>query len=280
MSDARRLDPVPPADGADGPLERAALALRQGRALDVVLLSGAGGEPPTPESLERARRSLRGGVGGTCEPARLFLGGTPLGAALLHAHGGRADLRSAASRAAAASGLCAGVASSSAAAGASIEMLAAVAAEGLAVAREAGPGEAVHSELYELVARSSARSRITAGSADRDRMQRSAQPPVESGTASRSAGAGEPTEDLAPPRPPISPRRAEIGRALEEASRPLLRELREELATLEAELRQLRRGDAQVRSLLERSISETRRRIEERESGAEHRRRVAERGGV
>ena len=149
-------------------LERAALALRQGRALDVVLFSGRDGEHPTPESLERARRSLLEGAGGSREPALLSLGGSPPAAALLHAHGGPSDLRSAARSAAAAAGLCAGVASSSAAPpGASIAVLAAVAEEGLAVARQAGTGEAVHSELYDLVGQSSAGSEVTAVSPDR-----------------------------------------------------------------------------------------------------------------
>lgn len=276
MSDARRLDPVPPAIGGEGPLERAALALSQGRALDVVLLSVAGGELPSPESLERARRSLRGGVGGTCEPALVFVGGSPLAAALLHAHAGRSDLRSAASRAAAASGLCAGVASSSAAPGASIAVLAMVAAEGLVIAREAGPGGAVHSELYELVERHGAANQISAESADADWIPRSAPLAVESAPAERSSGASGGAHDLLIPRPPTGRRDAESAPALEEAPRRMLEGLRRELATLEAELRQLRRGDAQVRSLLERSIAEVRRRIEERESDAERLRRATE----
>lgn len=246
MSDARRLDPVPAAVGGEGPLERAALALRQGRALDVVLLSGAGGEPPTSESLERARRSLRCDVGGTCEPARLFVGGSPLGAALLHAHGGRADLRSAASRAAAASGLCAGVASSSAAPGASIAVLVAVAAEGLAIARQARTGEAVHSELYDLVGRSSAGSEVTAVSPDRSWI----------------------------PRSPIPRTGQELTRTPTGREEATLETLREELTILETERRQLRRRDTQVRTLLERDIATVLRRIEERESEADRLRRV------
>ncbi|MEE2941700.1 MAG: hypothetical protein VX460_15035 [Planctomycetota bacterium] len=279
MSDARRLDPVPPAAGGLGPLERAALARRQGRALDVVLLSGAGGELPTPESLERARRSLLGGAGGSCEVALLSFGGSPAAAALLHAHGGQSDLRSAARRAAAASGLCAGVASSSAAPGAPIEVLAAVAAEGLAIARHAGPGEAVHSELYELVGRGGAGTEITAASADRDWIPRSGPPRAEAGTTPCAAETRDAARGLVIPRPPTDRRGAENAPALaarEEESRAMLGGLRREFATLEAELRQLRRGDAQVRSLLERSIAEVRRQIEERESEAERLGRVTE----
>lgn len=248
MSDARRLDPVPPAAGEEGPLERAALALRQGRALDVVLFSGRDGEHPTPESLERARRSLLEGAGGSCEPALLSLGGSPPAAALLHAHGGPSDLRSAARSAAAAAGLCAGVASSSAAPGASIAVLAAVAAEGLAVARQAGTGEAVHSELYDLVGRSSARSEITAVSPDQDWI----------------------------PRSPIPRTRQELTRTPTIREEVTLERLREELAILETERRQLRRRDTQVRTLLERKIATVLRRIEERESEADRLRRVME----
>lgn len=249
MSDARRLDPVPAAVGGEGPLERAALALRRGRALDVVLFSGRDGELPTPESLERARRALLEGAGGSCEPALLSLGGSPPTAALLHAHGGPSDLRSAARGAAAAAGLCAGAASSSAAPGATIAVLAAVAAEGLAIARQAGTGEAVHSELYDLVGRSSAGSEVTAVSPDRSWIPRSPIPRT--------------------PRTGQELTRTPTGR--EEAT---LETLREELAILETERRQLRRRDTQVRTLLERDIATVLRRIEERESEADRQRRV------
>ncbi|MEE2941224.1 MAG: hypothetical protein VX460_12610, partial [Planctomycetota bacterium] len=254
---ARPPEPAPPAGGGRAPLARGARAPPLGRALDVVLLSGARGELPTPESLERARRSLLGSIGGSSEPALVRFGGSSPVAALLHADGRHFDLRPAASSAAAASGLCAGLASSSVAPGASIAVLVAVAAEGLAIARHAGPGEAVHSELYELVGRGGAGAQITATSADRDWIPRSARSPTD-----RRGADDAPT--LA---------------AREDESRTRLEGLREELTTLEAELRQLRRGDAQVRSLLERSIAEVRRRIEERESEAERQRRVTE-GGV
>ncbi len=279
MSDARRLDPVPPAAGGLVPLERAALAIRMGRALDVVLLSGAGGELPTPESLERARRSLLGSVGGSSEPALVRFGGSSPVAALLHADGRQDDLRRAASSAAAATGLCAGLASSSPAPGASTAVLVAVAAEGLAIARHAGPGEAVHSELYELVGRGGAGTEITATSADRDWTPRSAQPLAEPGTTSPPAETRDAARGLVVPRPPTDRRGADDAPTLaarEDESRARLEGLREEFATLEAELRQLRRGDAQVRSLLERSIAEVRRRIEEHESEAERLRRVTE----
>ena len=73
MSDARRLDPVPAA-GGEGPLERAALALRQGRALDVALQRRA--ESSLAGALERARRSLLG-ARRVLQPALLSLGGSP-----------------------------------------------------------------------------------------------------------------------------------------------------------------------------------------------------------
>ena len=127
-------------------------------------------------------------------------------------------------------------------------MLAAVAEEGLAVARQAGTGEAVHSELYDLVGRSSAGSEVTAVSPDRGWI----------------------------PRSPIPRTRQELTRTPTSREEVTLERLREELAILETERRQLRRRDTQVRTLLERDIATVLRRIEERESEADRLRRVME----
>lgn len=283
MSDARRPGPGSPTRG-ESPLERAALALSQGRALDVLALSRADGERPGPEETDRARRSLVEGAGGDCEVALVSVdGGEPV-TALLHLHAGSPDPRASAQRAATAARLCGGLATSSAAPDATPADLATVAIEGLLLARNEGAGRAVHSELYDLVRLGSARREVSSQNGGEGWIPRPAArdaeaPRLPSRPVIARPAAARPEDDpfasdardvLVPHAAAdrltsgIAPDLATLA-ALERTSTAEAEALRGEIETLRAELEQLRRGDAQVRTLLERRIAKVSHQLEESE---------------